>query len=427
MLFQLGDVKSIEYVEPDNQDQVFIFLKPDAKKYFVINLKTGIYNDETLTSSQFSESDLKTVKSIIVAFIQLYQDNQIYQPPTVSPKTPRPETPRPGDADFFPFEMHGGCRMRGKKRWFKGGNFRGLSNDNLNGGVKLFPLQQNQITGIFRVPNNDLFVQIQFISGESVLLDRQTGFYLNGNYSESGQLSSKNVAAANQVINDFITQQTQQQENVTNVSKQPAAAASRSQSAPSSFSSFRGGMKQFMRSSVPYPLAQTPSNCLVNAYVNQNEAYRNLNLVLKIGSQSFNGWFEHGGKNWTVDTFQQMRKYNKSNGMPLWDFHAWLEDKDGNVYDTIFETDNNVALLRTGKPLDPSIIGVVTKKSKDVLSRAGVEYVEAPPDASYAILASFQETFKKIDKELESYHAREIANGHTINPVMYIEKYMNMQ
>jgi hypothetical protein len=153
-----------------------------------------------------------------------------------------------------------------------------------------------------------------------------------------------------------------------------------------------------------YPLAKKEGACLINAYVNQREQYRDLDLKIETGSISLNGWFKHGGENWTDQDFALTHRPHPSNGIPFLNFHAWLEDKDGNIYDTIFETDSSIAYTKTGNPLSDLVVGVIICKSKQFMLEGGVKYVKSSKKTRNFILDCFQQVFCSVDKELEGFH-----------------------
>lgn len=95
------------------------------------------------------------------------------------------------------------------------------------------------------------------------------------------------------------------------------------------------------------PLTYISGNCFINAYINKRNAYKDRNLRLVFGSVSFNGFFEFGGENWTLEDFK--RKHIP--GTPIFDAHAWLEDNDGNIYDKVFSHYNFCAEVQSGKKL----------------------------------------------------------------------------
>lgn len=125
--------------------------------------------------------------------------------------------------------------------------------------------------------------------------------------------------------------------------------------------------------------------CLHNAYLNQQGIYKNLDLKIVIGSIAFNGWWEFGGKGWTMMDF-----INSKRGKTSWDAHAWLEDDEGNVYDWIFEEDSLIAILHTGKPLKCQ--GRVERRSKADLEARGVSYEAADEQTQYVIRKSWLKT-----------------------------------
>lgn len=153
-----------------------------------------------------------------------------------------------------------------------------------------------------------------------------------------------------------------------------------------------------------YPFAMNEGNCLINAFINQREQYRDLDLKIVTGSISFHGWFKHGGENWTHQDFALTHRPHPSNGVPYIDFHAWLEDKDGNIYDTIFESDSSIAYTKTGKPLSDLVVGVKICKSKQFMLEEGVKYVKSSKETHNFIWDCFQQVLCSVDKKLIDFH-----------------------
>jgi hypothetical protein len=108
-----------------------------------------------------------------------------------------------------------------------------------------------------------------------------------------------------------------------------------------------------------------PAQCCANAYINCRYYYKNLKLKLVFGSLGLNGHYEYGGVNWNVGDF------DKNFG----DFHCWLEDDEGNVYDYIFDFYNDISKLITRKKL--RIVGTLEGFSKTTLEQNGLHYIVA--------------------------------------------------
>ncbi len=77
-----------------------------------------------------------------------------------------------------------------------------------------------------------------------------------------------------------------------------------------------------------------PDLCSINALVNKHVAYKDLNLEIVGGTLSLDGWEEYGGSN-----RKSLQDWLKNHT----DIHYWLEDKEGNVYDFLFEHFNYCA------------------------------------------------------------------------------------
>jgi len=137
------------------------------------------------------------------------------------------------------------------------------------------------------------------------------------------------------------------------------------------------------------PLVYKSGDCFINAFINKRNAYKDKDLKMVFGSVAFNGFFEYGGKDWGLKEFEARH----TSGSYCWDAHAWLEDKDGNVYDKFFTFYNYSALINTGKvtaiPNNALFEGVSKTKAKAL----GVEYVPASRKVQRAI---FMTAFKHI-------------------------------
>lgn len=125
-------------------------------------------------------------------------------------------------------------------------------------------------------------------------------------------------------------------------------------------------------------LYTAPFQCFVNSYLNQKGIYKALDLKMVVGSVAWNGWFEFGGKDWTLIDFIKAKK-----GFSSWDAHCWLEDAEGNIYDYLSSVDDLYTRFRTGKGL--KVLGVVEGMSKADLLAKGIEYVPGDESTQYAI------------------------------------------
>lgn len=108
-------------------------------------------------------------------------------------------------------------------------------------------------------------------------------------------------------------------------------------------------------------IVYAPSCCAYNAFVNQRNAYKDLNLKWVFGSCAYNGFWEYGGADY--ETYDDYKRG---------DFHVWLEDKDGRVYDFVTAHHNFSARINTGKPL--KVRGLIEGKTKEELESLGVTY-----------------------------------------------------
>jgi len=131
-------------------------------------------------------------------------------------------------------------------------------------------------------------------------------------------------------------------------------------------------------------LRYTPNSCFLNATYNKNNAYRNLNLKVVIGSLGLNGWFEFGGKDWSINEWKQAKK-----GKCSWDAHCWLEDDNGNVYDYCFNDYLWVSRIRLWTIGDLTE-GVIERVNKEDCLKRGLTYIAAPINIQKAICIDFK-------------------------------------
>lgn len=144
------------------------------------------------------------------------------------------------------------------------------------------------------------------------------------------------------------------------------------------------------------PLTYKCNNCFINCFINKRHYYKDKNLKYVIGSIGFNGWFEYGGKNWTKKDFERRH----TEGSISWDAHAWLEDDDGNVYDYIFQSYNDVALTATRRPL--TYTGLIEGKSKQWCEDNGLSYVAADMETSKTIFLSIFKFLTETEHHLQT-------------------------
>jgi len=107
-----------------------------------------------------------------------------------------------------------------------------------------------------------------------------------------------------------------------------------------------------------------PQCCSYNAFVNQRNAYKDLNLKWVFGSCAYNGFWEYGGPDY--DSYDDFKRG---------DFHVWLEDKEGRVYDYITAHHDFCARINTGSRLQ--VRGMVEGETKERMAAWGVTYLPA--------------------------------------------------
>ena len=137
------------------------------------------------------------------------------------------------------------------------------------------------------------------------------------------------------------------------------------------------------------PLTYKHNNCQINAYINMRNHYKNKSLTLVFGSLGINGWFEYGGKNWSVNDFKK-----KIDGYSS-DCHCWLEDDKGNVYDYLHEEYNNWVLFRTKRKMKRT--GLIEGVSKKDLANDGIEYIPASFEAQKLLFLSIFDLLWEIE------------------------------
>jgi len=131
-------------------------------------------------------------------------------------------------------------------------------------------------------------------------------------------------------------------------------------------------------------LQYIPNHCFMNANHNKKNAYKDLNLKLVFGSLGLNGWFEFGGKDWTMKEWKEARK-----DKCLWDAHCWLEDDDGNIYDFCFASYLQVSQIRLNTKGSLKVC-LLEKVSKEDCERRGLTYVPADSKVQNIIHLDFK-------------------------------------
>jgi hypothetical protein len=129
-------------------------------------------------------------------------------------------------------------------------------------------------------------------------------------------------------------------------------------------------------------------NCFVYATYNSKKQWASLNLKLVCGTLGFGlppapRWYEHGNPKWT-STKQFMNGHQAS-----WDWHVWLENDDGAVYDIVPGMWHDLAAVN-GKKLsigDPTKNTLIEGLDKDHVNAHGLEYIPAPQDTQTTLFA----------------------------------------
>lgn len=128
-------------------------------------------------------------------------------------------------------------------------------------------------------------------------------------------------------------------------------------------------------------------NCYLCAMYNHKTCWNDLRLRVVCGSVGFgvekSRWFEFGNPQYrTVADFQA--------GHPaLWDWHVWLEDDGGSVWDVLPAVWHEIAALHGQRLHMGHAHGTVLIKGKEKgeLVRHGLEYIPAPETTQHLLLA----------------------------------------
>ena len=117
--------------------------------------------------------------------------------------------------------------------------------------------------------------------------------------------------------------------------------------------------------------------------------------------------YGYGDKNWTCADY---KRYNDRK--VRWDAHAWLEDKDGNVYDCMYdEYHQDVERLKLyrvahNQPINNGMkitvpVGPFEKMDKKYLAEHGFEYYEADAETQTAIFCSMFQYMRFLEKHIK--------------------------
>jgi hypothetical protein len=120
------------------------------------------------------------------------------------------------------------------------------------------------------------------------------------------------------------------------------------------------------------------NGCYLQAKYNMEHAYAGRGLTMVVGSLGIGmhkPFFEFGGPHYT--TVAQFKMCSIPGGRISWDAHAWLEDKDGRVYDIVTQGMTHCALA-WGKDTSFKTGNVVEGVDKPTLAHRGLVYMPAP-------------------------------------------------
>lgn len=137
--------------------------------------------------------------------------------------------------------------------------------------------------------------------------------------------------------------------------------------------------------------------CFYNAYINQRNCYKKLGLKWCFGSVAYNGWWEYGGTDY--NTFEDFFNGKHTSG---YDAHAWLEDKDGRVYDFISAKDAFTSRIRTDK--DILHRGKMEGWTKEECANVGLTYLPASEKVRVAAFLDLLRPMKQCEADFLSGH-----------------------
>jgi len=133
--------------------------------------------------------------------------------------------------------------------------------------------------------------------------------------------------------------------------------------------------------------------CYIGSRWNQKHAWKDLDLNLVCGSLGFEDWFEHGSP-----SYASARDF--TGGKPIgWDWHVWLEDSSGRVYDIVSGQWHGIAAIH-GKRLDVPR-GPVEGVEKTRLHAKGLRYVAAPAETQCILLDMAGRVYSRYADVLE--------------------------
>lgn len=148
------------------------------------------------------------------------------------------------------------------------------------------------------------------------------------------------------------------------------------------------------------PVLFLDGNCYIYAYYNRQRCYVDLGLHLVSGSLGFGKktprWFEFGS-----ETYCTAKDFMSALGS--WDWHVWLEDGDGNVWDVVPDIWHPLAKTY-GRHFsfgsDKETV-VMEGLSKAEAKKHGLEYVPADESTQHILFSVAQKLYEPYFKALQ--------------------------
>lgn len=160
----------------------------------------------------------------------------------------------------------------------------------------------------------------------------------------------------------------------------------------------RGDPRCFIKNSTVLFL---DANCYIYSCYNCKKCWSALGLKVVCGSLGFGTqeprWYEHGNPSWT--SAKQFM-----GGSPLsWDWHVWLENDQGLVWDVLPGIWHFIAKIHRKKiNLGSSTENIAIEGlSKDHLKRHGLEYIPANEEAQAVLLSMASRLYAPYFKQLQ--------------------------
>lgn len=149
------------------------------------------------------------------------------------------------------------------------------------------------------------------------------------------------------------------------------------------------------------------NHCIVTALYNKDYCYKSKNLRAVAGSLGLGAntpFFEYGSPDYTTisqylrpalaaDLIDVLRKKGKSGMLSGSDFHLWLEDGDGNVYDVVDSVWLHIAMFRRLR-VHARTKQIIKNQSKQSLKELGLHYIPAPENIQSELVSAIVWRYK---------------------------------